>query len=162
MQGGTRYVSIGDQMTYTRSNGQTTTVYSSWATYLVRDDGVVARTIGKGTIDREYEPPAGVMYVGASSGESSSYLLLSDGKIHRLTGKKGDISMTIDGSERKTDDGCKNRRYVAVSCGDTASYWLRDDGSVDRTAGKGVVTQRMVPQTKEEVDAANASKCLVS
>ena len=67
---------------------------ADYASYLLRDDGVVVRTVSYGRVHVEMRPPAGVAYVGVAAGAQASYLLRSDGRVDR-TVSKGRITCTI-------------------------------------------------------------------
>ncbi len=105
-----------------------------YASYFVRDDGVVVRvtsTIRGGGEDVgevfEIQPPEGVKYIEVTSGNYCSFLLRDDGAVDRTTGR-GHIKCTIPPPW--------NTKYITVSSGTYASYFLRHDGKVDRTEGE--------------------------
>ena len=49
------------------------------ASYFVRNDGVVERSVHGGKVSTAIEPPAGVKYISASAGMANSYLGRDDG-----------------------------------------------------------------------------------
>ena len=111
-----------------------------YASYLLRDDGVVSRTTGGGKSSNDIHPPGKARYVAVSAGDSQSYFLRDDGVVDRTKGK-GVIQTSIE-----PPAGCT---YTSVSAGNTATYLVRSDGLVDRIGegvlfdGKGVVTETM-------------------
>ena len=111
-----------------------------YASYLLRDDGVVSRTTGGGKSSNDIHPPEKARYVAVSAGDSQSYFLRDDGVVDRTKGK-GVIQTSIE-----PPAGCT---YTSVSAGNTATYLVRSDGLVDRIGegvlfdGKGVVTETM-------------------
>ena len=62
------------------------------ASYLLRDDGIIVRTVGSGE-NCEISPPEKVKYTQVSSGYSASYFLRDDGKVDRTKGS-GKIELT--------------------------------------------------------------------
>lgn len=65
------------------------------ASYLLRSDGAVDRTVCFGKIDVTMNPPPGQTYVQVYAGQHTSYLLRSDGKVD-ITKGSGKVDKTID------------------------------------------------------------------
>lgn len=139
-----KYVMAFPQLTWMQYNGQTAYEVGSYAIYVLRDDGVVIRTVSDGKVDKEYSAAEG-RYVRGASGESSSYLVTDKGCVERLRGHGGDVHETI------VPDG--NFTYIDVAAGESAAYLLRSDGLVDRTKSKGKISETMRPPTDEEIKA---------
>ena len=51
--------------------------------YLLRDNGIVDRTVRNGTVQKEMIPEHGTVYIQVGAGQSASYLLRNDGKVAR-------------------------------------------------------------------------------
>ena len=99
------------------------------ASYLLRDDGVIVRTVGKG-VDCEISPPEKVKYTYISSGTYASYFIRDDGKVDRTKGS-GKIELTMESPEKA--------KYIQVVAGHIKSFFLRDDGIVDFSSGNGKI-----------------------
>jgi len=108
---GTKYVSVSDMFAIT-PNGKGDN--SPPAMYFVRDDGAVDRAMefvlhGDPTIHSTLNPPPGCQFVAASSGQFSSYLVQSDGKVARTTGKgvvENELMSPLAGVEVQQSNGC--------------------------------------------------------
>lgn len=101
----------------------------NYASYLLRDDGVIVRAVNKG-IHSEIASPPKVKYTQMSSGQHASYFLRDDGKVDRTTGG-GKVELTMDSPPKA--------RYTQVVAGHYRSFFLRDDGVVDYSLGKGKI-----------------------
>lgn len=110
-----------------------------FASYFLRSDGAVDRTLGKGVISSRIFPPQDATYIQVSYGRSNSYLLRSDGSIDRIK-SKGIVSSTMNPPPGK--------KYIKIKAGYGNSYFLRDDGAVDRTAGGGKLSSSFKPPEK--------------
>ena len=123
-----------------------TVAAGEFASYLVRDDGIVDRTKGYGKIDSQMSPPAGTKYVRVSDmfavttqhspngahkdSPGQMYLVREDGAVDRTRGY-GTIELTMN-----PPPGLK---YTSASSGLHASYLLQSNGVVARTTGGGKV-----------------------
>ena len=99
------------------------------ASYLLRDDGIIVRTVGSGE-NCEISPPEKVKYTQVSSGYSASYFLRDDGKVDRTKGS-GKIELTMEPPAQA--------KYVQIVAGHVNSFFLRDDGVVDFSSGHGKI-----------------------
>jgi len=107
-----------------------------YASYFVRSDGSVDRTLYKGKISCTLSPAQdGARYIQASAGEYATYLLRDDGSVDRL---KSSTSV-------ETMNPPPGKKYLAVTSGEYASYFLVDDGSVVRTTGGGKIAATITP-----------------
>jgi hypothetical protein len=123
------------------------------AAYLLRSDGIVARSAGKGTITQYMVAELGFKYVFVTANMEVVYLLRSDGAAVRSKGG-GKIDATIAPPTGTT--------YVSASAGVGSSYLVRSDGAVDRvTEGlfghKVHSTMNPAPGTKYVQVSANQS-----
>lgn len=121
---------------------------NSTAAYILRSDGIVARSCSNGVISQYMVPPSGVKYTAVSCAEHTVYLLRDDGNVDRSTGS-GKVGKTLTPS----DTSCQ---YIAVSSGPHASYLVRSDGAVDRLTGSGNVTKTMNPPPGERYLSVSA------
>lgn len=110
---------------------------NSTAAYILRSDGIVARSCSNGVISQYMVPPSGVKYTSVSCAEHTVYLLRDDGSVDRSTGG-GKVGKTLTPSDTSA-------QYIALSSGPHASYLVRSDGAVDRLTGSGNVTKTMNP-----------------
>lgn len=115
------------------------------AGYLLRTDGIVARSSSGGSVTEYMVPPNGVKYTSVNAGEGVAYLLRDDGKVDRTTG----------GGKIKRTYACESK-YIAVSAGPSASYLVRADGAVDRISGWKNNTTQMNPPPGQRYTGASA------
>lgn len=121
---------------------------------LVRSDGIVDRTFGKGVIHRQIHPPSGTSYIAASAGHGRDLLLRDDGVVVKL-GRSGPVV----GSELRPPPG---RRYVGMAagaCGD--SYLLLDSGVVEMAGfwSGNVYRSRSPPPGVKYIAASTGVSC---
>ena len=123
---------------------------SSYCTYMVRSDGVVDRTTGRGKVHQQMVPPPGTgKYVFAAADQCASYLLTDNGTIVRTTsGGKTSIASIINPPP--------GQAYVKVSAGPIASYFILSDGAVMRSVYGGAI-DRVIPAPLQGVKYVDAS-----
>lgn len=125
---------------------------------MLRSDGVVDVTVGRGRVNQQLEAEEGMTYTAVSNDMYALYLLRSDGVLIRHA------SQTFSRNAFSTETGPKNERrppggqtYVGMSSGPSASYFLRSDGQVDRATTGGQVTSTLQPDGFPGVTYTEAS-----
>lgn len=118
--------------------GYTQVSASQGTAYLVRSDGAVDRTTGRGKVSQQILPPPGLgKYIAASSEQYFCLLLTDTGSIMR-TKWRGKTSI------RDLINPPPGMMYTAVSAGPVASYYIRSDGAALRARCGGVVSTEIV------------------
>jgi ribosomal protein L24E len=107
-----------------------------YASYFVRSDGKVDRSVTSGSIETTLTPAVeGTKYMHASSGEYCSYFVRDDGVVVRLK----------SASSQRDINPPPGKKYIEVSSGEYASYLLLDDGTIHRTTGSAAIEKTIKP-----------------